>query len=98
MAGSTTEGLHGGPGPAGLRVDLYRVEDVEGLLADLGAQAGGAAEHLLERMRLSTRRKKTRLAIWARPRRCEQVHRDRHVWLALVLEAADQLQRLAGAP
>ena len=89
-------GLHGGQALQGF-VDLHRVEDAEGLLADLVAQAGGAAEHLVEQDAAVDAAQEHEVADLGHVHAGgEQVHRDRDVRVALVLVAADQLQRLVG--
>ena len=89
-------GLHGRHVLQGL-VDLHGVEDAEGLLADLVAQAGGAAEHLVEQDAAVDPAQEDEVADLGHvDAGGQQVHRDRDVRQALVLEAADQLQRLVG--
>ena len=76
---------------------MHRVEDAEGLLADLVAQAGGAAEHLVEQDAAVHAAQEHEVADFRHVHAGgEQVHRDRDIWIALVLVAADQLQRLVG--
>ena len=90
-------GLHGGQALQGF-VDLHRVEDAKSLLADLVAQAGGAAEHLVEQDAAVDAAQEHEVADLGHVHAGgEQVHRDRDVGVALVLVAADQLQRLVGS-
>ena len=78
-------------------VDLHGVEDAEGLLADLVAQARGAAEHLVEQDAAVDPAQEDEVADLGHvDAGGEQVHGDGDVGLALVLVAADQLQRLVG--
>ena len=72
-------GLHGGQALQGF-VDLHRVEDAEGLLADLVAQARGAAEHLVEQDAAVDPAQEHEVADLGHvDAGGEQVHRDRDV-------------------
>ena len=78
-------------------VDVDRVEDAEGLLADLVAQARRAAEHLLEEDAAVDPAQEHEVADLGHvDAGGQQVDGDRDVRIALVLVAADQLQRLVG--
>ena len=76
---------------------LHGVEDAEGLLADLVAQAGGAPEHLVEQDAAVHPAQEDQVADLGHvDAGGEQVDGDRDVGVALVLVAADELQRLVG--
>src|SRR5262249_48168721 len=86
--------LHGGQTLQGF-VDLYRVEDPKSLLANLVAPAGGAAKHLVEKDAAIDAAQEHEVADLRHVHAGgEQVHRNRDIWVALVLVAADQLQWL----
>ena len=89
-------GLHGGHALKGF-VDLHRVEDAEGFLADCVAPAGGTAEHLVEQDAAVDAAQEHEVTDLGHVHAGgEQIHGDRDVRMALVLVAADQLQRLVG--
>src|SRR5262249_40200334 len=91
------DGLHGGQALQGF-VDLHRVEDTEGLLADLVAPTGGAAKHLVEQNTTVDTAQEYEVADLGYVHAGgEQVHRDCDIGVALVLVAVDQLQRLIGS-
>jgi hypothetical protein len=88
--------LHGGQALQGF-VDLYRVEDAKSLLANLVAPAGGAAKHLVKQDAAVDTAQEHEVADFGHVHAgSEQVHRDCDIWIALVLVAADQLQRPVG--
>jgi hypothetical protein len=79
----------------GVQVD--RVEDAEDLLADVVAAAGGAAQHLLVEDAAPHPAQEHDVADGRHvDAGGEQVHGDRDRRVALVLEAADELERLVG--
>jgi hypothetical protein len=78
-------------------VDLHGVEDAEGLLADGVTPTGGTAEHLVEQDAAVDSAQEHEVAYLGHVHAGgEQIHRDRDVRKALVLVAADQLQRFVG--
>ena len=75
----------------------HRVEDAEGLLADVLAQPGGAPEHLVEQDAAVDPAQEDQVADLGHVHAGgEQVHGDGDVGVALVLVAADQLERPVG--
>ena len=78
--------------------DTDGVEDAEGLFADFVAEAGGAAEHLVEEDAAIDAAEEDQIAdgrdVYARRK---QVDGNRDIRRALILEAADELQGRGGS-
>ncbi len=96
MKGSTTTGFMAVTSLQRL-VDPHGIEDAEGLLADLVAQARGAPEHLVEEDAAVHAAQEDQIADLRHiDASGQQIDGDGDVRIALVLEAADELQRLVG--